>query len=254
MATRIGVIATLVLALGTVSSAQAATPPSGPQLSASEAFVDSGPPARTEGSTSSWNVPVHGIASEPAPGGLDEALAQAAQRYYVNPLREIRRLRADRIDEGVDYGGNGPVTALGAATVTVVDRSDSYFWGNVDGNVVVERLDAGPLLGLSVYTAENCTPSPSLRVGQRVTGATTLCVLHNRFPYLETGFAEHGRGGIPAAWHVYRHVHDGSQTDYGLDFSRLLGVLGAPEGNTAQDISYRPWLKVGTLPPGFPEF
>jgi hypothetical protein len=261
MVTRIGVIATLVLAIGTaghgVAGAQAAAPPpTGAQLSATEALIESGPLPITVplGGIKRWRVRVRGIASEPAPGGADAALAQAAQSYYLDPMRDVRRLQADRIDEGVDYGGSGPVKALGDATVTVVDRGDSYFWANVDGNLVVERLDAGPLLGLGVYIAENCSPAASLHVGERVTAATTLCVLHNSFPYLETGFAQPGRAGVPAAWPVYALVPDGSRTAYGLDFSRLLGDLGAPGGNTAGEVSYHPWSTVGTLPPGFPAF
>jgi hypothetical protein len=259
MATRIGVIATLALVIGSTASGVAwaqATPPPGPQLSATRALIESGPLPITApiGGVPNWRVRVHGVASEPAPGGVDAALIEAAQAYYLNPMREVRRLRADRIDEGVDYGGSGPVKALGDATVTAVDRGTSYFWANVDGNVVVERLDAGPLLGLTVYIAENCTASPSLRVGERVTADTTLCVLHNSFPYLETGFAQPGRAGVPAAWPVYALAPDGSETAYGLDFSRLLGDLGAPEGNTAGEVSYQPWSTVGTLPPGFPAF
>jgi hypothetical protein len=261
MATRIGVIATLALAIASagpgVAEVRAATsPPARAQLSGAEALIESGPLpiAASSGGVSSWRVRVREVASEPAPRGTDTALAQAAQSYYLNPLRDIRRLRADRIDEGVDYGGSGPVKALGDATLTVVDRGNSYFWAHVDGNVVVEQLDTGPLLGLRIYIAENCTPAGSLYVGERVTADTTLCLLHNRFPYLETGFAQPGRDGVPAAWPVYALAPDGSQTAYGLDFSRLLGDLGAPPGNTGGEVSYRPWSTVGALAPGFPAF
>ena len=100
-------------------------------------------------------------------------------------------------------------------------------------------------------------PATKLYTGQQVTAATTICQLHNRFPYMELGFARNDTSGIPAAWNVYRTVRDGSKTAYGLDFSHLLGDLGAPQGNTNHgtgDQSYRPRKTVGKLPAGFPRF
>ena len=58
-------------------------------------------------------------------------------------------------------------------------------------------------------------------------------------------------GGYMGPIQVYQHVPDGWQTANGLDFSRLLGDLGAPERNTSRDVPCRPWLTVGTLPPAF---
>ena len=158
---------------------------------------------------------------------------------------------------GVDYSGSGPIKALGSATITAIARGSSHFWAHVDGNVVVEQMQEGPLAGLSVYQSENCTPNRSLRVGDQVTAATTLCRLKNRFPWVEMGVARNDNSGIPAAWSVYMHVPDGSKTAYGVDFSHLLGDLGAPEGNTNHrpgDVSYHPGTMVGKLPPRFPRF
>jgi hypothetical protein len=184
-------------------------------------------------------------------------MAQAVRRYYANPLRLIRHLHAKRIDEGVDYSGGGPVKALGPAVITLIARGTSYFWANVDGNAVVEQMLSGPLAGISVYNAENCVPTKALWVGEQVTSDTTLCRLRNHFPWLEIGFAKSDGSDIPAAWRVYRKVTDGSKTAYGTDFSRLLGDLGAPEGNTnygSGDRSYHPRKTVGKLPRGFPRF
>jgi hypothetical protein len=185
------------------------------------------------------------------------AMAQAVQRYYENPLRLIRNLHAKRIDEGVDYSGSGPMQSLGNGRITAIYRGTSHFWANVDGNVVVERMKEGPLQGVSIYYAENCTPSRALFVGKDVTATTTLCRLHDEFPFLEVGFAQNDTSGIPAAWSAYRTVPDGSKMAYGVDFSHLLGDLGAPGGNTntgTGDLSYRVDTTVGALPPGFPRF
>jgi hypothetical protein len=187
----------------------------------------------------------------------DPAVVQAARSFYKNPLRRIRRLYAKRIDEGVDYSGRGPLKALGDATITVIARGTSRFWGNVGGNVVVERMADGPLAGISVYYAETCTPDKALSVGEQVTASTTLCHVHNHFPFIEIGFAQDDLSGVPAAWRAYRKFPDGSKTAYGVDFSRLLGDLGAPQGNTnggTGDMSYRPSKTVGRLPQGFPRF
>jgi hypothetical protein len=197
------------------------------------------------------------VRHQPLRRNVDPTMLRAVQQAYQNPLRAIRRLHAKRIDEGVDYSGAGPVKALGNATITVVARGTSYFWAHVDGNVVVEKMLDGPLQGISVYIAENCTPNPNLQVGQQVTAATTLCRLHNHFPWLEIGFAKRDASGIPAAWSVYRRFPDGSKTAYGLSFSHLLADLGAPEGNTNHghgDVSYRAGKKIGKLPRRFPRF
>jgi len=183
--------------------------------------------------------------------------ASEALSFYRNPFRRIHNLYAKRIDEGVDYSGSGPVKALGVGTITDIARGTSHFWANEDGNVVVERMEQGPLAGISVYTAENCTPSPKLQVGEQVTDTTTLCHLHNVFPFLETGFASNRHPGIPAAWPVYHNYPDGSKTAYGVDFSHLLGDLGAPQGNTnggPGDMSTNPGTTIDKLPHGFPRF
>jgi hypothetical protein len=183
--------------------------------------------------------------------------AATARLYYSSPLRAIRHLYAKRIDEGVDYSGSGPLKAMGSATITVIARGTSVFWANEYGNVVVERMNDGPLKGLSIYNAENCTPSKTLYVGEQVSSATTLCHLHNQFPFMEIGFARRNRSGIPAAWSVYHNYPDGSKTAYGVDFSHLLGDLGAPEGNTNHgtgDQSYDASRTIGHLPHGYPRF
>ena len=199
--------------------------------------------------------PVTAIA--PAAANAAVTPATVVQSYYKNPLRRIHNLYAKRIDEGVDYSGSGPVKALGDAVITVVAHGSSHFWANQGGNVVVERLQNGPLAGISVYNSENCTPNPALHTGDQVTATTTLCHLHNHFPYMEIGFAQNNTSGVPAAWPIYRTVPDGSKTAYGVDFSHLLGDLAAPQGNTNHgtgDQSYHPRKTIGKLPRGFPRF
>jgi hypothetical protein len=187
----------------------------------------------------------------------EPAAVNAAQLYYKNPFRDVRHLRPLRIDEGEDLAGDGPVKALGPGVVTVLARGSSFFWANVTGNVVVEKLELGPLQGRRIYYAEMCIPARRLHVGEQVTTATTLCRMLNLFPETECGFAQNNRSGIPAAWPVYEFAPDGSKTAYGVDFSNLIGILGGPQGNTGKGpgaVSYRPWVTVGALPLTFPSF
>jgi len=81
--------------------------------------------------------------------------------------------------------------------------------------------------------------------------------MHNQFPFIEIGFARNDTAGIPSAWRIYHKYPDGSKTAYGVDFSRLLGELGAPQGNTNHgtgDQSYNAQTTIGKLPGSFPRF
>ena len=51
---------------------------------------------------------------------------------YQNPLRGVSGLNPERIDMGVDFGGSGPVYALGNAVIT-----------NATGNATAGRAEAG---------------------------------------------------------------------------------------------------------------
>jgi hypothetical protein len=54
--------------------------------------------------------------------------AAAASTGYVNPFAHAQ-VTPSRIDQGVDYSGNGPINALGAGRVVLVSTTDAG-WGN----------------------------------------------------------------------------------------------------------------------------
>src|SRR5207302_6209790 len=65
---------------------------------------------------------------------------------YTNPLRSLGSIVPRRIDMGVDYGGSGPIRAIGKGKVTMASNSDSgpsSCWGVScwpGGGIVVYRL------------------------------------------------------------------------------------------------------------------
>ncbi len=159
---------------------------------------------------------------------------------YRNPLRGAT-ITPERIDQGVDYAGSGPLYALGSGTIEEVLNA-----GWPGGTFIDERLDAGPDAGMHVFVAEEITPAPGLHIGQHVTSRTVLGELHGG---METGWAAPPPNtGQTLAWVSGQSNYHGDPgahpTAWGADYSKLLASLGAPPGV----LSGRP---VGsTTPPG----
>lgn len=141
---------------------------------------------------------------------------------YANPLRSVQSLVPERIDQGVDYSGNGPVFAIGDGVVLSLNNNG---WPGI-GNVTYQLVD-GPAQGLDVYFAE-CI-QPTVQAGQSVNANTQIGVISTSCGTgIETGWSA-GDGLIPdAAGHL---CYDGADpTTYGLNFSSFLVSLGAPGG------------------------
>lgn len=149
---------------------------------------------------------------------------------YMNPLRRVSGLTPERIDMGVDYGGNGPVYALGPGIVTNANTAWSGAIGApYPGYFISYKLTGGPDAGKYVYVAEDIWPS--VKVGQRV---TTNTVIGNMRGGIETGWAAPpGTGTTMAAQagQTGKGSDPGSVSSaYGVSFSALLASLGAPPG------------------------
>ncbi len=165
---------------------------------------------------------------------------------YKNPFRAIQqagKLRAERIDEGVDYGGEGPVYALGDGKITNLTNSGWNF-GGYDA-FVGELLTSGPAKGLYVYMAEACVPRASLQIGDVVNADTIICDMINPTDTgIETGWA--APPGVGAA--IANGQYDKGATAYGVNYNQLLVKLGAPSGiNETNSVT-------GTLPTGWPKW
>jgi hypothetical protein len=168
-------------------------------------------------------------------------IAVGAASGYANPLRFVTNLRAERVDQGVDYGGAGPIYALGDGIVTSTA-------GNWPGGAFISyRLIDGPAAGKTVYVAENVTPT--VTIGQSVTLDTVVGILHNAYPDMEIGWAADSFGDTMASKAGQWTASDdaaSNPTAYGVNFNQLLTSLGATSG-----VLEHPTI-TGTLAAGWP--
>jgi murein DD-endopeptidase MepM/ murein hydrolase activator NlpD len=177
----------------------------------------------TAGST----TPTQPIAPLPASGS------------YANPLRGVAGLRPERIDQGVDYSGYGPVFAIGNGVVLSTVNG-----GWPGGAFICYRLTSGPAAGRVVYVAEDLEPTVS--VGQTVTSSTVIGRLYGGYYGMETGWADPSADGATMAAD-HSQFWGGNSTAFGVNFSHLLASLGAPGGIIEEGVS-------GALPAGWPSF
>ena len=96
----------------------------------------------------------------PPSGSLPPVTVRPTPGSYANPLRSVNGLNPERIDQGVDYSGFGPIYAIGDGVVLSTANS-----GWPGGTFIAYRLTDGPANGLVVYAAEDINPAG--RVGQQ---------------------------------------------------------------------------------------
>jgi hypothetical protein len=177
------------------------------------------------------------------PGG---ALSLTAERYYNSPggrlPQPVRRvvldtyttsaalfsnpigpgLTAGRIDMGVDFGGAGPLYALGSGTIVSVYNS-----GWPGGVFIVIQLDSGQ----HVYYAEDI--APAVVAGQRVAAGALIGHATGGGDGIEIGWAD-GAAGDTMAMRSAQQSPTGDpgsrSTAYGASMNALLVSLGAPSG------------------------
>jgi murein DD-endopeptidase MepM/ murein hydrolase activator NlpD len=157
---------------------------------------------------------------------------------YANPLRAINALTPERIDQGVDYSGYGPIYAIGDGVVLSTGNS-----GWPGGTFISYRLSDGPASGLAVYAAEDI--DPLVAVGQSVTAGTVLGTMYEGPDGIETGWADPSGDGVSMA-NDAGQFSGANSTAFGANFSQLLASLGAPPGVGQND------PPTGSLPPGWP--
>ena len=163
--------------------------------------------------------------SNPSPSqgpGNSNPSPPVAPNGYANPLRGISGLTTERIDQGVDYNGSGPIYALGDGVVLNI-----YNGGWPNGVYISYRLTNGPAAGDVVYVAESV--NPSVTPGQSVTPNTVIGTLYNGSNGIETGWANPGGDGTTMAA-IYGQFYGANSTAFGYNFSQLLSSLGGPGG------------------------
>jgi murein DD-endopeptidase MepM/ murein hydrolase activator NlpD len=150
---------------------------------------------------------------------------KAATAVYLNPLRKVSGLDVERIDMGADFGGSGPVYAIGDGVITNA-TGDSPGWPG--GGWITYQLTDGPAKGLVVYLAEDVTPS--VQVGQHVTPNTVIANMYNGGAGIETGWATSdsstAESQLPAAGGI--SGNGPFPTAVGKNFAELLNALGVP--------------------------
>ena len=157
---------------------------------------------------------------------------------YVNPLRAINGLTPERVDQGVDYHGYGPIFAIGDGVVLSTSNS-----GWPGGTFIAYRLTDGPANGLVVYAAEDIYPN--VAVGQSVNANTVLGSMYEGPDGIETGWADSSGDGNTMARDAGQ-FNGSNSTAYGANFSQLLQSIGAPPGVMQNE------PPTGSLPPGWP--
>jgi hypothetical protein len=192
-----------------------------------------------------------GIASaEPMPSSQTQAPATtpaqqqpAAQPGYRNPLRGVGGLISERVDMGADFGGTGPVYAIGDAVITNATGNSAGWPG---GGWITYRLTDGPAAGLMVYLAEDVTPA--VQVGQHVSSSTVIANMYAGGDGIETGWAMPDGASSESELPVAGGISGGGPfpTMIGLNFEGLLESLGVPAGNNAGQSGF------GTLPANYP--
>jgi hypothetical protein len=157
------------------------------------------------------------------------ATAAAGASGYVNPLANAS-VRAERIDQGVDYAGTGTLGAIGAARITYVATTGTGW----PGAFIEYRLLDGTDAGCYVFYAEGVKPAPGLRVGQIVGPGQPVATL---IPGWSTGIELGWGAGVKtvtyaAAKHQWsaRSDADSIATGAGKSFSALIRALGGPPG------------------------
>jgi len=181
-----------------------------------------------------------GIARSPGRPGKHRKPEQASSGY-ANPLRGVSGLVPQRIDQGVDFFGAGPVYAIGDAVIT---NTANEGWPG--GGWITYQLTDGPDAGLVVYVAEDVTPA--VQVGQHVTSSTVIANMFAGSVGIETGWADPSgalaESVLPQAGGI--GANGPFPTRVGESFDVLLQSLGVPAAPNSGQTGF------GLLPPNYP--
>lgn len=166
-----------------------------------------------------------------------------APPVYRNPLRDISDLLPERDDMGADFGGSGPIYALGKAVITNA-VADTAGWPG--GGWITYRLSSGPAAGLQVYVAEDVRPT--VQVGQHVTSSTVIANMYNWGDGIETGWAMPNGVSAESQLPVAGGISGAGPfpTRVGLSFDSLLVTLGVPAAPNFGEAGF------GILPSNYP--
>ncbi len=163
--------------------------------------------------------------SKPAPAPAPTV----APGRYANPLAGAD-VTPERIDQGVDYSGSGPLGAIGDGKITYVGTSGTGW----PGAFIEFQLTDGPDAGRYVYYAEGISPVAGLMVGQTVrAGQPVAQIIAGGSSGIEIGW---GAGVGTESYAMQQGQWQGGDdansvpSPAGKDFSALIAELGGPPG------------------------
>jgi hypothetical protein len=222
------------------ASAAHTSPPVAPTTqpsTGSASTSSSGPPATSPPVTTASPSPAPTPPPSPAPAPPPPPTSSAV---YLNPLRSIAALTPERVDQGVDYSGYGPIYALGDG---VVLNTVNAGWPG--GTFIAYQLSDGPAKGLVVYAAEDI--NPEVQIGETVTPQTVLGQVYEGSDGIETGWADPSALGVTMAYE-YNQFSGANSTAFGYNFSQCLESVGAPGGILQNN------PPTGSLPASWPQW
>jgi hypothetical protein len=168
----------------------------------------------------------HKASSNSGGGGIGrQSGSGSGSGGYVNPLADAH-VTPERIDQGVDYSGSGPLDALGDGQITYVGTSNTGW----PGAFIEFRLLNGPDAGRYVYYAETISPARGLHVGEKVSAGQTIATINGG---IEIGWGANVGTETYAMQHGQWSSSDDANsvaTPAGKNFSDLIASLGAPPG------------------------
>lgn len=193
---------------------------------------------------------------------------------YVNPFAAATILAYERVDQGVDFAGTGPVLALGNGVIT---ETNGPGWPG--GPYMAYKLSDGPAKGLYVYVAEDLTVGvtgeyhddgqklgarlrteqsdlsiavdDTLTIGQKITAGQVIATMFNGANGIEIGWGRTTDGLVPQSQMAVCGSITGANlpaggTMIGRNFEELLNVLGVAKANNLNDVPG------GSMPAGWP--
>jgi hypothetical protein len=144
--------------------------------------------------------------------GWSIALPEAAGSY-VSPFSLSTALVTGRVDQGVDFTGEGAIVAIGEARILAVGAPG---WPE-EGGVLYQLLD-GPLRGQVIFVYEGV--DAAVQAGETVKAGQQIASFRPGGS-IETGFAD--AAGVPLSHAEY---YEGKITESGLEMLSLLQALG----------------------------
>jgi hypothetical protein len=190
------------------------------------ASVASSPKPKPVATAADSQTATHSTAAKPHPTAA--AAPTTSSEGYVNPFAHAS-VTPERIDQGVDYGGTGPLGAIGAGTITYVGTTGTGW----PGAFIEFRLSNGPDAGRYVFYAESIVPASGLHVGQRVSAGQVIATMTGDSGGIEVGWG----AGIGTETYAMKTGEwkpgmdeSNAPTASGKSFSALIASLGGPAG------------------------